>query len=124
MKLPENVIARWDAADWNDESMTASAYRYEAADTREPVELTKSEASRYAWGQCQDDLNGGSQTGELREVPPTEDEIRAYIESHDDEGTHDQAVMADMFSAVMRREPNEDELSVLWSHVCNLVSHA
>ncbi len=64
--LPQNVIARWDAADWDDDTMTASRYRYEDADTREPLELTEAEADRYAWGQSQDDLTGGSQAGELR----------------------------------------------------------
>ena len=53
----------------------------------------------------------------------TEEEIREYIESHDDNDSHDQAVLADMFESVMGRSPNEDEHGALWSHVCNLVSH-
>lgn len=68
--LPMNVIARWDASDWNDEKMAASEYRYEDADTRESIELTEDEASRYAWGTCQDNLAGGSQRGELRVSGP------------------------------------------------------
>lgn len=54
----------------------------------------------------------------------TEDQIREYIESHDDDDTHDREVLAGMFGAVMGREPNEDEAGSLWSHVCNLVSHS
>lgn len=65
--LPENVIAYWDAEDWDDERMVATSYRYEDADTREPVEITEAEAARYAWGTCCDNLTGGSQSGELRE---------------------------------------------------------
>lgn len=63
---PQSVIARWDAADWDEERMVARAYRYEDAETREPITLTEEQAPMYAWGQCQDDLTGGSQAGEYR----------------------------------------------------------
>ena len=64
--LPLTVIARWDAEDWDDEKMVASKYRYQAADTFEPIELTEEQAARYAWGQCDDNITGGSQAGDLR----------------------------------------------------------
>ncbi len=54
----------------------------------------------------------------------TDDQIREYIESHDDGDTHDQAILKGMFKSVYGREPDEDEARNLWSHVCNLVDHA
>jgi hypothetical protein len=54
----------------------------------------------------------------------TTDQIREYIESHTDDDRHDPQVMTDMFESVYGREPDEDESSCLWSHVCNLVDHA
>ena len=63
-KLPETVLARWKAEDWDDDSMTASQYRYETEDG--PIELTDAEAARYSWGTCEDNLTGGSQRGWLR----------------------------------------------------------
>lgn len=63
--LPTHIIARWKAEDWDDEKMIASEYTYEDADTREPIELTETEAREYSWGQTADDCSGGSQAGSL-----------------------------------------------------------
>lgn len=66
MKLPTNVIARWDAEDWDDERMVASKYRYEDLDSGDAVELTEVDASLYVWGQTEDNMTGGSQAGSLK----------------------------------------------------------
>ncbi len=63
-ELPETVLARWKAADWDEETMTASAYQYETEDG--PIDLTESEADRYTWGQGEDNITGGCQRGWLR----------------------------------------------------------
>jgi len=71
-KLPATVLARWRAEDWDDETMTASRYTYFIQDedgyTGEQTDLTEAEAAQYSWGRCEDNLTGGSQCGELREV--------------------------------------------------------
>ena len=54
----------------------------------------------------------------------TEDEIREYIESHDDnqETSHDDLV--DMFCSIYGREPDQEDIREgLWSHICCGVSH-
>ena len=61
--LPETVLARWTAEDWDDETMTACRYTYETEDG--PIELTPEEADLYVWGQNDDNLTGGSQSGYL-----------------------------------------------------------
>ena len=69
--LPQAVIARWNAEDWDDATMTASRYTYQAFEEDalpgEEIELTEDEARLYSWGQCEDNLTGGSQRGTLRE---------------------------------------------------------
>jgi hypothetical protein len=67
VELPEVILARWDAEDWDDRTMTASRYRYEDQDGN-PIELTEEQANLYSWGQCEDNLTGGSQSGRLAEV--------------------------------------------------------
>lgn len=69
--LPESVLARWDAEDWDDERMIATCYRYEAMNAEYPqmrssIELTEAEAALYTWGPAQDDITGGSQVGRLQ----------------------------------------------------------
>lgn len=64
ISLPYNVLARWDAADWDEDTMTASRYKYYA--DGQPIELTESQAAMYAWGQCEDEITGGCQAGSLR----------------------------------------------------------
>lgn len=67
--LPERVLARWKAEDWNDRTMEADKYTYFAMDeygyTTE-IELTDADLARYSWGITEDDLIGGSQMGTLR----------------------------------------------------------
>ena len=67
--LPEHVVATWDAADWDDDKMTASRYRYYTVDEcgyrDAEIELTDEQAARYTWGTCNDTTTGGMQWGEL-----------------------------------------------------------
>lgn len=72
--LPEFVLARWAAQDWDDETMTASHYTYEDGDGN-PIELTESENNRYSWGYCEDNITGGSQGGWLRSAGNEPDSI-------------------------------------------------
>lgn len=65
-ELPENVLASWDADDWDDETMTASTYRYKDLETGDPIELSESQAAMYIWGQCEDNVTGGTQAGTLK----------------------------------------------------------
>lgn len=64
--LPESIVARWNAEDWDDHKMVARRYSYEDAETSGPIELTEAQADQYIWGACHDDLTGGSQAGKLR----------------------------------------------------------
>ena len=67
--LPQEVLAHWNAADWNDEKMTASKYTYTSLDDAtfgDPLELTDEESAMYSWGQCEDNITGGTQAGTLR----------------------------------------------------------
>ena len=64
-ELPQNVIARWDAKDWDDEKMIASQYRYGDMETLEDVELTDDQLALYSWGQCEENATGGCQGGTL-----------------------------------------------------------
>ena len=64
-ELPKTVIARWDAADWNEEKMIATSYRYEDMNTLEDIELTEAQAALYSWGQCEETASGGCQGGTL-----------------------------------------------------------
>jgi hypothetical protein len=54
----------------------------------------------------------------------TEDEIREYIESHDDDDAKDPEDLHDMFVSIYGREPDEDEAIDVWSWICNGVSHS
>lgn len=63
--LPIEVIARWDAEDWDDEKMVANHYTYQDLETGVEIPLTEAQAALYAWGQCMDNLTGGSQGGTL-----------------------------------------------------------
>ena len=54
----------------------------------------------------------------------TEDEIRDYIESHDDDDAKDIDDLIDMFRAIYGREPDADERREVWSWICNGVSHS
>jgi len=53
----------------------------------------------------------------------TKDEIREYVESHEDTDTKDRGDLLAMFRSIYGREPNEDEFRDVWSWVCNGVSH-
>ncbi len=66
--LPVNILARWDSGDWNENSMTASRYRYTDIETSDPVELTEAEADLYIWGQTEDNITGGTQSGRLAQL--------------------------------------------------------
>jgi hypothetical protein len=74
--LPGSVLARWKAEDWDEETMTASRYEYvELGETESgnlvqvgPIELTEEEASRYYWGQTEDNDYGGCQRGTLARI--------------------------------------------------------
>lgn len=70
--LPHQVLAHWKAEDWDDDTMTASRYTYEALDNDGlgdgPIALTEKQASLYTWGQIDDNLDGGSQLGCLQET--------------------------------------------------------
>lgn len=68
-QLPNEVLARWKAEDWNDETMTASHYSYEDGEGN-PIELSEQEVSQYSWGNCEDNITGGSQGGWLRDDKP------------------------------------------------------
>ena len=55
----------------------------------------------------------------------TDDEIRDYIESHDENIETPHADLVAMFRAIYDREPDaEDIREGLWSHICCGVSHA
>jgi len=53
----------------------------------------------------------------------TEDEIREYIESHDDDDAKDMDDLLAMFRTIYGREPDDDERRDVWSWICNGVSH-
>ena len=54
----------------------------------------------------------------------TEDEIREYIESHDDTDNMDDVDLLAMFRSIYGRDPeDEDECRDMWSWICNGVSH-
>ena len=60
-QLPETVLARWSAEDWDADTMTASHYTYETENG--PIELTEAEADQYTWGRTEDNITGGCQRG-------------------------------------------------------------
>ena len=50
----------------------------------------------------------------------TQTEARQYVADHSDDDVMDRADLIAVFTALAGREPNEDEIGVLWSHCCNL----
>lgn len=68
--LPERVLARWKAEDWNDRTMEADKYTYFALDedfyATVEIELTEADLAKYSWGTTEDNLLGGMQVGTLR----------------------------------------------------------
>ncbi len=63
--LPGSVLARWKDEDWDEETMTASQYEYVETESGNLVQLTEEEASRYCWGQTEENDYGGCQRGTL-----------------------------------------------------------
>ena len=55
----------------------------------------------------------------------TEDQIREYIESHDENDPTPDDMLLDMFRSIYGRDPDDDdERMMMWSHICAGVSHA
>ena len=55
----------------------------------------------------------------------TEDEIREYVESHDENQETPHETLVDMFRSIYGSYPTADEIREgLWSHVCCGVSHS
>lgn len=54
----------------------------------------------------------------------TENDIREYIESHDENVPTPEADLRAMFAAIYDRAPEEDEEIDMWSHICAGVSHS
>lgn len=55
----------------------------------------------------------------------TEDAIREYIESHDENQSTPEDQLLAMFQAVYGREPDSaEERMDMWSHICAGVSHS
>lgn len=58
-------------------------------------------------------------------MPWTEDDIREYIESHDENTATSEADLLAMFRAVYDRDPEgSEERMDMWSHICAGVSHS
>ena len=60
----------------------------------------------------------------IAEFQYTEDDIREFIESHDDNDAMDRGDLLAMFQSVYERAPDDDEERDMWSWICNGVSHA